>query len=327
VRTLNLARNPTSAARSFLELYHAVVYYVLGWDASAKRPLTAVCDKQPATDRGGLLGLVRAWTACIETQARGSLHMHILVWAAGHDNLTRRFTAAHARKLFVARPPQCLPLIDAAEHFPPAPLALDGRMFGVHVQQRTFVTGDAPPSSAAGPPASVGDHLDHKHSAPPAGAAQSSAASDTVSDCSLVFARGFISTDCNCFMQSNPAPSQASASASTPSAVASADGCSLPSRVPLPAAQPDVLQMSVEMENVFDATLTADLAVRHPVALQYAAAHGKANGATDTQLQILAQGERCTNVLQGKVCGGALYAPAKRLAKLRSAQPRAAQLL
>jgi hypothetical protein len=91
-------------------------------------------------------------------------------------------------------------------------------------------------------------------------------------------------------------------------------------RVPLPAAQPDVLQMSVEMENVFDATLTADLAVRHPVACQYAAAHGKANGASDTHLLILAQGERCTRVVHDKVCGGALFAPAKRLAKLRSVQ-------
>ena len=69
---------------------------------------------------------------------------------------------------------------------------------------------------------------------------------------------------------------------------------------------------------MFDATLTADLAVHHPVARQYAAAHGKQNGASDAHLQILAQGERCTRVVHGKVCGGALFAPVKRLAKLRS---------
>jgi hypothetical protein len=169
VRTLNLARNPTSAARSFLELYHAVVYYVLGWDASAKRPLTAVYDKQPSADRGGLLGVVRAWAACIETQARGSLHMHILVWAAGHDNLTRRFTEAHRRKLFVDRQPiaaplpQSLPRASASEPFPPAPITFGAQLFG---GQRVS---DAVPSVSAAPPApaSVNDHLDHKHSVRP----------------------------------------------------------------------------------------------------------------------------------------------------------------
>lgn len=75
--------------------------------------------------------------------------------------------------------------------------------------------------------------------------------------------------------------------------------------------------MAREMETVFDATLTAELAVRHPTARQYAAAHGKRNGATDIQLQILAHGDACTNVVNNKVCGSQLFAPAPRIVKLR----------
>jgi hypothetical protein len=158
VRSINLARHPGAAARTFLELYHAVVYYVLGWDAVAKRPLKAVCAGQPDGERGGLLGVVRAWAACVETQARGSLHMHILVWAAGHCNLTRRMNSAHEQQLF-APLPQCLPL--AVGPIQSAPDSVRP----LQTADDQLASARAPLHSAPAPSAHrTGDCLDHKHS-------------------------------------------------------------------------------------------------------------------------------------------------------------------
>jgi hypothetical protein len=44
----------------------------------------------PGIDCGGLLGECRAWAYAVETQARGSLHLHIIVWTIDGAHLQER---------------------------------------------------------------------------------------------------------------------------------------------------------------------------------------------------------------------------------------------
>jgi hypothetical protein len=84
----------------------------------------------------------------------------------------------------------------------------------------------------------------------------------------------------------------------------------------LPSAAPKLL-MAVQLQQIIDSTLTAELALNHPAAQAYAKAHGKANGLTETELQILQHGAVCTRIVNGAMCGTVLVAPESRLAKLR----------
>lgn len=89
-RFLRFANFPGAAARTFLETLNAVIYYVLGWDMAEGRPLRRVVPEQVPNELGGLLGVTRSFTGAVETQGRGTLHIHILVWVAGHASLQQR---------------------------------------------------------------------------------------------------------------------------------------------------------------------------------------------------------------------------------------------
>ena len=95
-----LAAHPGAAAIAFQRMQQAVIKFILGWDEKTNQPLRYPCgDSQKtlndARDIGGMLGVTRAFVIANETQARGSLHMHICVWTAGHYNLLER-----AKQLF-----------------------------------------------------------------------------------------------------------------------------------------------------------------------------------------------------------------------------------
>ena len=61
----------------------------------SNRPLRRVLNGFGANtgagvDCGGLLGECRAWAFAVETQARGSLHLHIIVWTIDGAHLQER---------------------------------------------------------------------------------------------------------------------------------------------------------------------------------------------------------------------------------------------
>jgi hypothetical protein len=61
-----------SSARLFLRLVNAFIKDVLSFDPDSKRP----------TGRG-LFGLTKAYYGMVETQGRGTLHIHFLIWISG----------------------------------------------------------------------------------------------------------------------------------------------------------------------------------------------------------------------------------------------------
>lgn len=84
-----LAQSPGAAAIQFERLIGVVYRFVLGWDRENGRPLKAPLD----TDQqfmGGLLGVTEAFEFVVEEQGRLSLHMHCLVWSAGHMDIIDR---------------------------------------------------------------------------------------------------------------------------------------------------------------------------------------------------------------------------------------------
>jgi hypothetical protein len=97
IRAEILSTRPGAAALAFERLQTIVIRFILGWDQKRARPYQwLVPEQQKSTDAGGLLGMCRAFAIANETQARGSLHMHILLWTHGHDNIPQRIRARAA---------------------------------------------------------------------------------------------------------------------------------------------------------------------------------------------------------------------------------------
>lgn len=69
-----IARNPAVAAKFFNIYMRAFIDTVLGYD-----------PKHKDLD-GGVLGVVKAYYGCVESQGRGTLHCHMLVWLEGGLN-------------------------------------------------------------------------------------------------------------------------------------------------------------------------------------------------------------------------------------------------
>ena len=80
LRLKNVSSNPGAAAINFQHVMRVFLEDVLGWDSSRQAPRRS----------GGLFGNVSAWSYCVETQARGTLHAHCLLWCAGQENLLNR---------------------------------------------------------------------------------------------------------------------------------------------------------------------------------------------------------------------------------------------
>jgi hypothetical protein len=88
LRFEKLANNPGAAALQFKRLVDVVYKYILGWDPVARRPLRTTFEGQ--TWEGGLLGITEAFEFAVEEQGRLSLHLHMLVWTAGHSDFIDR---------------------------------------------------------------------------------------------------------------------------------------------------------------------------------------------------------------------------------------------
>ena len=65
-----IAENPVGCADWFIDQLEAFIYSLLGWDSKNHCPRKG----------GGVFGTVLAFVVAIETQQRGGLHAHILLW-------------------------------------------------------------------------------------------------------------------------------------------------------------------------------------------------------------------------------------------------------
>jgi hypothetical protein len=80
-QTLLVAKNPFIGAKFFNIYMKAFIKALLGYDRTS------------VDIDGGILGLVKGYYGCVETQGRGSLHCHMLVWVEGSlspDELRKR---------------------------------------------------------------------------------------------------------------------------------------------------------------------------------------------------------------------------------------------
>lgn len=75
-RALRLAKDPVAAADFFNFVINAFLEHLLGWDFENNR----------SSERGGLLGHVRAFFGTGEYYERGSLHGHFVIWLRGGLN-------------------------------------------------------------------------------------------------------------------------------------------------------------------------------------------------------------------------------------------------
>ena len=69
--------NPGAAALSFQKVMDTVIRVLLGWDENRNAPFK----------KGGLLGIVKAFSYCVEEQGRKALHFHMLVWCVGDESM------------------------------------------------------------------------------------------------------------------------------------------------------------------------------------------------------------------------------------------------
>jgi hypothetical protein len=91
VRFNLLAERPGAAALHFERVVDVVINYVCGWSRKHRRPYRYLVAGQKSA--GGLLGVTRAFAGAVEDQARGSLHLHLVVWVAGHGDIIERLRA------------------------------------------------------------------------------------------------------------------------------------------------------------------------------------------------------------------------------------------
>lgn len=73
-RFRTLARDPVAGARYFRRLSNVVVEVLIGWCELRGRPRA----------QGGAFGTCKGFYGAIEAQARGSPHIHMLIWLYGH---------------------------------------------------------------------------------------------------------------------------------------------------------------------------------------------------------------------------------------------------
>lgn len=68
-----VSKDPVADARFFSRILGVVVRELLGWDSVTRRPVAG----------GGIFGVTKAFFGVVETQGRGALHAHNLVWVHG----------------------------------------------------------------------------------------------------------------------------------------------------------------------------------------------------------------------------------------------------
>lgn len=94
-----IADRPGAAALYYERVVQVVVRYIIGWDDDAHRPLEYVVpeqvdDRKRNGDRnaGGMFGRTCGYMMATETQGRGTLHAHILIWTKTASNVIQRLT-------------------------------------------------------------------------------------------------------------------------------------------------------------------------------------------------------------------------------------------
>jgi len=94
VRLKVVSKDPVADARFFERTLRVIVRVLLGWDVDAQR----------AVEGGGVFGIVKAFFGVVETQGRGSLHAHNLVWVRGMPPTVEQITEAlHSDPAFCKR--------------------------------------------------------------------------------------------------------------------------------------------------------------------------------------------------------------------------------
>lgn len=83
-RFRTLARDPVAGARYFRRLADVVIEVLIGWSALSGRPRS----------QGGAFGICKGFYGAIEAQARGSPHIHMLIWLYGHAPSAQEFVKA-----------------------------------------------------------------------------------------------------------------------------------------------------------------------------------------------------------------------------------------
>ena len=89
-RTALMARNPTIAARMYDVLCRGLLDGLLGMKYETVGRGRTTSDGQ-STTRRGVLGKIRAYYGVTEAQARGALHLHLLVWGEISPRMMQRF--------------------------------------------------------------------------------------------------------------------------------------------------------------------------------------------------------------------------------------------
>ena len=71
----NIASNPYAAVRYFDFIMHATLQMLMGITNHGSR----------ITSNKGILGQIAAYFGVVEAQGQGTLHLHMLMWLAGHQ--------------------------------------------------------------------------------------------------------------------------------------------------------------------------------------------------------------------------------------------------
>jgi hypothetical protein len=88
-----IGRDPVAAAIAFDRAVKLFLHVLLAVDEATGKPLAT----------RGILGHVNKYFGCIETQDRGALHVHFLIWLVGFPDTIARFDELLADELFADR--------------------------------------------------------------------------------------------------------------------------------------------------------------------------------------------------------------------------------
>ena len=78
-----VAKDPCAAQRYFDRMIEIFFQDVLGFDKTSRRPLK----------EGGVFGYCDGYYGMVETQGRGTLHMHALIWIRGSPKTSSEYIA------------------------------------------------------------------------------------------------------------------------------------------------------------------------------------------------------------------------------------------
>ena len=69
---MQAAENPVALAEFFHIIVNCILQKLFGWDRASKK---------------GIFGIISAYYGMVETQNRGTLHIHLLLWLPGYVDI------------------------------------------------------------------------------------------------------------------------------------------------------------------------------------------------------------------------------------------------